>query len=433
MIRWLVFVLLFATVDSNRWLESAAETARYSHTHLRRSGGNYVNSTADGAWTFCWDNFSQFGALVALFAASESNCESNCESKLDDCSNCERSPSMLLRNASMIIDWQLKYLWRRDDVGGFYSAALSDGSYVDVDIQYSDDNAFAGLTALESRELLLGRDDSDAALLAERCLDIARACARWLVDTRSGAWDCSAGGGGFWWNVSTAASCQACVPHAFRPGNAAALATLLFAKLAAIDDNGSSSGGRLWQRWAADTVDWMWRALHNPNDGLLDWYVDARNRPNAAHFAYSNALAARAFLELGDGDEWRQRGVALFAAVDSRFWNATARAWVESTLVPWGVSTVLSGWVSKTAREIIVASGSLSARWQSHACDNVDYIHRALRNSSSGGAYLDSSAIGTPAVATAGVYTTLNCAWGQWITALLANVCDFKTLVENRS
>mmetsp|Transcript_28681 Transcript_28681/g.72114 ORF Transcript_28681/g.72114 Transcript_28681/m.72114 type:complete len:305 (-) Transcript_28681:89-1003(-) len=184
----------------------------------------------------------------------------------------------------------------RSNIGGFFAAALSDGSFVDTSVQYSDDNAFAGHTLLESRALLLWPSPlahlNQSAALAERCLEVARGCAAWLVSAQSGAWDWQ-GDGGFWWNVSVATAPDPPLVYGMRPDNSVALATLLFTQLAAVErELHRVAAGAAWLGWAERSAHWMWLHLYNSVAALLNWFVDQEGRANTAHFAYTNALAA---------------------------------------------------------------------------------------------------------------------------------------------
>ena len=294
------------------WLQCAIETASFSDLRLRQPTGNYVNSSKDGSWTFCWDNFSQFGATVALAAQIAHN------------ESARNFTCSLLGAAQGILEWQLQHLWRNDSIGGFFAAALSDGSYVDTTVQYTDDNALAGVILLESRVLLLQAPLSQFAgssALAKQCLSVAKRCANWLIQPQSGAWDWQQGStGGFWWNVSTQQQEEApCQGVHMKPDNSASLAMLLFTQLWLLNEMDEAL------HWATTSASWMRSALYNSSVGLLNWYMDQSGGVNHAHFAYSNAIAARAHYLLGTNlgnDTLSQQGLQLLAQLDQTFWTA---------------------------------------------------------------------------------------------------------------
>jgi len=63
-----------------------------------------VNSTQNPGWTFCWDNFSQFGGLIALASALLDTQKNDTAAVV--------AAQELLRRADLLLDWQWRHLWR---------------------------------------------------------------------------------------------------------------------------------------------------------------------------------------------------------------------------------------------------------------------------------------------------------------------------------
>src|SRR3989338_80883 len=322
------------------WVNNALASAEFAYQNLRMPAGNYVWDTTNVLSTSCWDNFSQFGALVAF--GTQQILEFN------DVSLGLAS----LEVAQAILDWQLKHFWNPSPPGGFYAYSYSDGTHLDTAVQYSDDNCLAGVILYESHLLLvsLERPESPVSeyplvtLLANATIQQAQLCARWAIDSQAWA---AAQGGGFWWNVSTAP--PGYNEQSFRPDNSLFLCANLFTELYDFTQDPQ------YLDWADKSLQWGIAELYNPETLMFSWYSDLNNTVNSSVFVYSNALGAYALHRFGivtQQSSYLDRALNLSLTIYHTFWSSEANAFVESSLVTWAVSTTLSGWASKSLFEI---------------------------------------------------------------------------------
>ena len=342
--------------------------------------------------------------------------------------------SHLLSLAQNLLEWQYNNLWEPQFPGGFYAAALSDSLFVDRSIQYVDDNAFAGNVLFESYKILsdpvmLSLDDGKWKPLRDRCLMLAVECGDWLVSNESGAWDSRPApvGGGYWWNVSTTGGPT---QYSFRPLNSNGLAFSLLSLLFYETHNST------YLKQADQVRQWLLSNLYNNETGVFEWYLDYSGVKNTASFAYDNGITAAAFVEYGGithSEKDMDFGKSVLSSTDGLFWVDSSSAYIESTVVTWAVSTTLSGWLSKSILTVLSTSytspplsfsgikdSSGDELLHKHACKNVNFINQYLRNSD--GSYLDSCFLdGSGAVQD--YITTLNCAWGQWLTSSILPFC----------
>ena len=177
------------------WINNALVASEFSFDNLRMPSGNYVWDLQNKISTSCWDNFSQFSALMAF------GTQQILEFQNQDLG------MAAITVAEQILAWQQKHFWNPLPPGGFYAYSYSNGSNLDTDVQYSDDNCLAGVILLEVHASLLLLNASGSPVqgnplitaLLQNTLQQAQLCAEWAIT--SPAW---AGivGGGFWWNVS---------------------------------------------------------------------------------------------------------------------------------------------------------------------------------------------------------------------------------------
>ena len=391
------------------WVNNALRGAEFAFDNLRYPTGNYFQDTKNVLATSCWDNFSQFGALIA-FGTQQILQFHNIDLGM-----------AALQVAADILDWQLQYFWNPEPPGGFYAFSYTDGSHLDTSVQYSDDNCFAGVVLYESYLLLISLNDTHSPLagdpfvisLMQTTIQQSELCARWAINSQ--AW---AGifGGGFWWNVSTTS--PGYNQDSFRPDNALFLCANLFVEL--FDDNANP----LYLAWAQKSLNWGYKVLYNSQSNLFSWYSDLNNTINTAVFVYANALGAYAFHRYGvvtQDPSAQAFALNLSNSIYETFWSAEANAFFESSVAPWAVSTTLSGWASKSLYQIALYHQSPALL--EACCHNVEFVQRHLRDSFSG-AYYDSATLnGDVPPSILDYFSTLNVAWGQWLAVTLSPFC----------
>jgi hypothetical protein len=196
--------------------------------------------------------------------------------------------------------------------GGYYARAAPDGSSVERDVHYADDNALAGLSLLAAAAV------EPNPLVRQHYLDGARSVATFL--TTSGLWD-ETFGGGFWWSSNKGDRWEG------KPAQSNALAALFFARL------GAATGDDTHSAWALLTLGWLDAVLYDPDTRLYRWsarYEDLQHRSGGPilinrYFNYDQAIAIEAQLAVArfDGradrlDRAREIGRVMHGAL----WNA---------------------------------------------------------------------------------------------------------------
>lgn len=395
------------------WINNALRAAEFSFQNLRTPMGNYVWDTSNVFSTSCWDNFSQFAALMAFGTQQILEFE-DVELGL-----------AALQVADGVLTWQQQHFWNPDPPGGFYAYSFSDGSNLDTSVQYSDDNCMAGAILYESHLLLISLNDTRSPVsgnslvvsLIGRTLQQSEMCAQWAIDSQAWA---TVLGGGFWWNVSTAP--PGYNQHSFRPDNSLFLCAHLFTELYGY------GGNPLYLAWATKSLGWGLENLYDQPSNLFWWYSNINNTVNTSQFVYSNALAAYAFHRYAivtQDPAMLSFAFNLSLSIHTSFWSAQASAFFESTLVTWAVSTSLSGWASKSLLPIALdhLDDPAALALLSACCQNVAFVQLHLRDPFSGAFYDSAFLNGDVPPSNLAYFSTLNSAFGQWLAVTLSPFC----------
>jgi uncharacterized protein YyaL (SSP411 family) len=355
-----------AQVTSSQYWNYAQETHNYIVGNLLTSYNSYENQPGSST-AYAWYNGSQIYADAVMTQEGDSR----------------YAPYM---NNTYV--W-MGNLWADTADAGYYAAANTNGSGAGGD-QYVDDNSLIGLAYLDAYAVSSGTQQAEY-------LNSAEAIANWLM--QSGQWD-NTYGGGFWWNTQ----------KQVKPTQSNGLAMQLFLRLYQI------TGESYYQQWAISIKDWLESQMLGSN-GLYIWEIESGGVKEDVNFTYDNAIMIEADLlyaqVLGD-TSYISKAESVANSLNMVLWNAQSSVYEFNTQDS-RVNTTWCVWASQSLIRLYQADGNTT--WLNYAQENIDFMNRYLRNSTTGSYYDFANSDGT------GVDNDIegvDQAWMQRVQALLA-------------
>jgi hypothetical protein len=328
------------------WAGHARDTHLFVTTQLLTNDGSYRSASAVTT-TDEWHDASQVGADAAMLALGDSSFQKTIDATFAFTDR----------------------LWDRStDVGGYFPRSSVDGTNVERQTKFLDDNALSGVTWLDARAASSSLDRQSALLGS------ARSVANFLM--QSGLWDTELGGG-FWWNTD----------RPDKPTQTNGLALQLFLRLAA------TTGETYYRDWAGSVRGWLEGTMLDASDGLFAWKTGPSGR-EATKFTYDQAIMIDAYVLLfGQTADrsWLAKASALADAMHAKLW-APQGGYVISTSDP-RLSPVFSAWATVALVDLFQVDPK--PKWRARAEQNVGTLETRLRDPTDHGFFSASKPDGT--------------------------------------
>jgi uncharacterized protein YyaL (SSP411 family) len=325
------------TPSTPNYLSLARATHQYTASNLLTSFGSYRSRPGSGT-SYAWYVGSQIDADAAMVSVE---------------SDSTYTPKIL-----SAYNW-MGGLWdTHDSAGGYFAAANIDGTNAGGG-KYVDDNSLIGVAYLDAYD----------ATGNTSYLYSAQSIANWLM--MSGMWDTTYGGG-FWWSDA----------KTVKPTQSNGLAMQLFVRLYKI------TGQIYYQQWASSVKDWLESQMLGSN-GLYIWEFDSTQggAKQTINFAYDNSIMIEADLlwaSVMDDSTYVAKAEAIAYAMNTVLWDHTYKAY-HFTSANTNINPTWCVWASQSIIRLYQADNNKS--WLTYAQQNIDFMNKNLRDSTSGAYY----------------------------------------------